>query len=588
MPEESMKRIKEIQTRAAGAGVGCFLVPISDPALNEYVPERWMFVKHACGFTGSSGLLIAGAKGAALVTDSRYWEQAEKELPAEVALVRQSRSFAEEAAAYIEEHGYGSAALDPRLWSASQADLLEQKLESMGASLKFIPVEEMISWPQRPKAASSPILPLQEPLDEVHDKIRRVRVEMKKISEVCGRAVQGFLACAWDEAAWLTNLRSSDVEYNPVFESYLMLGPDFVELFVDPSRLSSSACDLLEKSGIEIVDIASIDEALSIPRDGWLVDDEGASRALLDKLNGDWMYSMSPIKLVKSRKTPAELAGIRRAVLEDGACVVEALARFEELVQSGALVDEMTLAEILAEERRRVPGFITESFGTISAFGPNAAQPHYAPSREKCSRIDGSGMLLLDSGGHFATGTTDATRMIPVGTPSPQMKKDVSLVVKAMFRLLSAKLPIGATGRQADVICRSVLWRSLCDYGHGTGHGVGCVLNVHEGPVSISPRARDLPLEEGNVLSNEPGLYRSGRWGVRVENMMAARICADSEFGRFISFEPLTMIPIDSRLVDVEELGDEKAAFEAYNRTVAEALAPLLSRRARAYLEKIS
>ena len=168
------------------------------------------------------------------------------------------------------------------------------------------------------------------------------------------------------------------------------------------------------------------------------------------------------------------------------------------------------------------------------------------------------------------------------------MKKDVSLVVKAMLRLLGSKLPIGATGRQADVICRSVMWRSLCDYGHGTGHGVGCVLNVHEGPVSISPRAKDLPLEEGNVLSNEPGLYRSGRWGVRVENMMAVRICGDSEFGRFISFEPLTMIPIDSRLVDVEELGDEKAAFEAYNRTVAEALAPLLSRRARAYLEKIS
>lgn len=588
MLEESIKRIEEIQTKAAGLDVGCFLVPISDPALNEYVPERWMYVRHACGFTGSSGLLIVGAKGAALVTDSRYWEQAEKELPAGVVLVKQIRSFAEEASEYVLEQGYESAAIDARLWSASQADLLEQRLESAGASLKFIPVEEMISWPQRPKASQNLIHPLQEPIDDLQDKIRRVREEMKKISESCGRAVRGFLACSWDESAWLTNLRSSEVDYNPVFESYLMIGLDSVELFVDPSRLSSSAYDLLEEAGIDAVDIASIDEALSIPRDGWLVDDECASRALLDKLQGDWIYSMSPIKLVKSRKTSRELAGIRRAMLEDGVCVVEALARFDELVESGAPIDEMTLADILAEERRRVPGFITESFGTISAFGPNAAQPHYAPNRAKFARIDGSGMLLLDSGGHFATGTTDATRMIPVGIPSVQMKKDVTLVVKAMLRLLNARLPIGTTGRQADVVCRSVLWRNECDYGHGTGHGVGCVLNVHEGPVSISPRARDLPLEEGNVLSNEPGLYRSGRWGVRVENMMAVRIGSDGEFGRFISFEPLTMIPIDSRLVDVNELGDEKEAFEAYNRTACEALAPLLSEKALIYLEKIS
>lgn len=587
MSGDSMKRIEEIQKIASDEGNGCWLIPISDPALNEYIPERWMYVKHICGFSGSSGMLIIGGRGSALVTDSRYWEQAEKELPGCVCLIKQSKSFAEEASSYIESEGYSEATTDPRLWSALQADMLEQSLRVFGAKLNFDSIEGAASWPGRPKPPSSEIFPLQKPLDGVKDKIRRVRDEINRISLLCGRQVNGLLACAWDEVAWLTNLRGSEIEYNPVFESYLFLHEDRVELFVDPSRLTASAYDQLEEAGVEVVDISSIDDALSIVRDGWLVDEEGASRYLLDKLHGSWIYSMSPVKIVKSRKTPNELAGIRRAMLEDGAAVVEAMARFDELLEVGAETNEMTLVDILAEERRRISGFITESFGTISAFGANAAQPHYAPSRTKSSPIVGDGMILLDSGGHFSTGTTDATRMIPVGIPTRSMKKDVTLVVKAMLRLLGAKLPVGATGRHADVVCRSVLWGSELDYGHGTGHGVGCVLNVHEGPVSISPRAKDLPLEDGNVLSNEPGLYRSGRWGVRIENMMAVRIIGESEFGRFLSFEPLTMIPIDARLVDLDELGDEKAAFMEYNRMAAEALLPLLTEKAKAYVQKI-
>lgn len=294
----------------------------------------------------------------------------------------------------------------------------------------------------------------------------------------------------------------------------------------------------------------------------------------------------SPVTLVKSQKSPGELELIDEAMAKDGAALVEFYAELDERLGRGEALTEWDAREMLHGWRARDPDFLDESFGTIAAYGPNAAEPHYEPrGPEGAARLEGNGLLLLDSGGQYACGTTDITRMSPVGRPGPAMKRDAALVLSGMLRLLDATFPLGTTGSQIDALARMDLWRSGLDFGHGTGHGVGFVLNVHEGPVRISPRCHE-PLAVGNVLSDEPGVYRPGRWGVRIENLVCVEEAPGEEgFGPFCRMRLLTCCPIDARTVDLAALAPGMLArLRAFNAGALRRLSPRVSARARRWM----
>ncbi|WP_295476886.1 aminopeptidase P family protein [uncultured Sutterella sp.] len=580
---EALERLARCRRETAALGLAGLIVPTADPHLSEYVPDAWKLREALSGFTGSAGTLLVTADAAALVADSRYWEQATRQLPKEIELVKLTAGLQQTIVDWFAARlSSGVVGADPELISAAAAEDSAVRFAVRGLDFREEAPDVARLWPDRPAPSLSRVREMKRPCRCRGEKLAAVRAALEKAG--AGAVILNAL----DDVAWTTNLRGADVPCNPVFTATLLVGLKKAALFVDAARLEPGVEAALLTDGVRTAPPEALPEAVyDAARSGAVLYDPEHTNAAIARLvpAEHTVTGPSPVLMLKCVKTSAEIAAIDEAMLEDAVALAEFYAELDERLAAGVPTTEGDAAAMLHAWRAKGRDFFDESFPTISAFGPNGALPHYAVPADGGARLEGDGLLLIDSGGQYECGTTDITRMTPVGEPTEEMKADVGLVTRAMLRLLRLRFPRGATGAGIDLAARIDLWEKGLDFGHGTGHGVGYVLNVHEGPVTISPRAKPVPLAPGNVLSDEPGLYRTGRWGVRVENLMVCEEDVKTEFGEFLRFRALTMMPIDTRALPAPfgPLADELNRFNAER---VEKLAPLVSARCRAWFER--
>lgn len=583
------KRLTALRAVMARRGLAGWTIRTSDPYLSEYVPERWTGVKWLTGFTGSTAVFAVTADAAALFTDGRYWEQAERQLQGtEIRLVRAGAPGEPDVTEWLADHLPVETLVGTDYESTSISLLRHMKASLAKRSLRIRHEEDLLDiiWTKdRPAQPDGPVYALKGAGKSVAEKLADVR------RALAASESDALYLTSLDETAWLTNCRGSDIHCNPVFLSTMLVTDERAVLFCRPERFEAGVIEALAAEGVEVRpphDRAGL-LAETFRTKRVLIDPDRTPAALLELIRPDSTEGVSPVTHLKSRKSDAELASIREAMKEDGKALCEFYAELDERLENGEVLTELDVAACLHSHRAAGENFLDESFDTIAAFGPNGALPHYLPTEEHHAVLT-NGLLLIDSGGQYRTGTTDITRMTAVGTITDDMRRDVTTVLKGMIGLARTSVPAGTSGAQLDVAARAPLWREGLDYGHGTGHGVGFVLNVHEGPFSISPRSvktGEMGLQAGLVLSDEPGVYRPGRWGVRIENLVTAKVARETEFGTFLDFEVLTLCPIDVRTLDVSLLDNtEKNWLNAYHDRVREVLFPHLSQRAKNWFEK--
>jgi Xaa-Pro aminopeptidase len=593
-------RIDALREAMSAAGVTGLLVPSADPHLSEYLPARWQARQWLSGFTGSMGTLALTLERAALFADSRYWVQAEAELAGSgIELVRiatgGSTAHVDWLAAQVPSGQV--VAVDGAVLGLAAAQGLRAALERAGVRLRTDLDVVDRAWPGRPGLPTAPVYEHRAP----HAPVARA-AKLQAVREAMQRhGASHHLVSTVDDIAWITNLRGADVHYNPVFLAHLLVGPQRATLFVAEGKVDAALATTLAADGVDLAPYAEAGAALAALPAGatLLVDPKRVTLGLRERVpaGARVVEAINPSTLAKSRKTADEAAHIRETMIEDGVAMCEFYAWFEaELARRAAgatglpPLTELTVDEHLSAARARRPGFVGLSFPVIAGFAANGAMPHYRASPDSHATIAGDGLLLIDSGGQYLGGTTDITRVWPIGTPSAAMKRDYTLVLKGTMALSRTRFPRGTPGPMLDAIARAPLWEQGLEFGHGTGHGVGYFLAVHEGPQSISKAVPDasMAMEPGMITSIEPGVYRPGQWGVRIENLVMnvpARTPEGDTFAEMLEFETLTLCPIDTRCIERSLLrADEVAWLDAYHATVRERLAPRLDGAALAWL----
>ena len=578
------------------------LIPSSDPHLSEYVPERWASRVWASGFTGSAGTLVVAREFAGVWTDSRYWGQADVELAGTGIEAMHIPGVGSAAHVdWLAEHLQAGdvVAVDGSVIGLAAGRHLEAALAARG--IRLVTDVDLLDevWADRP---ALPTPPVYEHAFPFAPRSRAAKLADVRQAMTTAGADAHFIATL-DDIAWLLNLRGSDVEHNPVFVAHALIETEAATLFVDAAKLPSGVREALQRDGVRIAPYGDARMALGGLAEGRtiLLDPRRITLAFREAVPAGVhvVEAVNPTTFAKSRKSAEEAAHVRHAMEQDGAALAEFFAWFEDalaLAQAGGEpITELTIDERITAARARRDGYVTTSFSTIAGFNANGAMPHYRATDASHATIVGDGLLLIDSGGQYTSGTTDITRVVPVGEVSPAQKRDFTLVLKGMIALATARFPRGTRSPSLDALARAPIWAAGVDYGHGTGHGVGYFLNVHEGPQSISPHAPAEPhtaMEPGMITSDEPGIYRPGRWGVRIENLVLtvpARFDgADDgigEFGEFLEFETLTLCPIDTRCIDETLLrDDERRWLNAYHREVARRLGPLVTGTAKDWL----
>lgn len=580
-PVPVVERLARTRALMSQNGIYALLVPSADPHLSEYLPAYWQGRQWLSGFYGSVGTLIVTPTFAGVWADSRYWEQAAKELKGstiELVKLLPGQSGPLEWLAEQTPEG-ATVSVDGAVLALASARTLESKLKERGAVLRTdIDLLDQV-WDDRPILPVQPVyehLPPQATVSRA-EKLAQLRETLKQ------RQADAHFIATLDDIAWLFNLRGSDVSFNPVFVSFALVEASRATLFLDLNKISVELRETLEADGVELRDYVEINAALaSLPGSTrLLVDPARVTCGLLGHLQAEvkLVEGLNPTTLAKSQKSLEDAVHIRKAMEQDGAALCEFFAWLETAL-GRERITELTIDEQLTAARARRPGFVSLSFNTIAAFNANGAMPHYHATEQEHAVIEGDGLLLIDSGGQYLGGTTDITRMVPVGTPTREQKHDCTRVLKGVIALSRARFPKGILSPLLDSIARAPIWAEHVDYGHGTGHGVGYFLNVHEGPQVIAYQAAPAPhtaMQPGMITSIEPGTYRPGRWGVRIENLVLNREAGTSEFGTFLKFETLTLCPIDTRCLEPSLLTlEEREWFDAYHAQVRERLSPHL------------
>lgn len=566
----------------------------SDPHSSEYPAPRWQQVQWLTGFTGEAGDVVITMEHAGLWTDSRYFIQAQTQLEGTgVELHKLNTPGCLPIPQWLASAGYCQApviALDGLCQSLGFVDGLQAEVEKVYGpeSSNVVDVPDMLGqiWQDRPLVPQTPILTLDEASVGMSrmEKISWLREFME--SKGCGK----MLLTSLDEIAWLLNARGSDIEYNPLIISYLLISPVQVSWFVkkadsldDPDEDTVDSFECLEQDGVDICYYEEVDSLLLADEGEKIyVDPASLNYDIYLKIQDEFgpdgiVKGASPVQLKKAVKTRAEIEGMREAFMEDGLAMEKFLFWLESAVASGEEITEWDASEKLTSFRAAIPGYMGNSFENISAYGPGAALPHYSTRKENSPVIRPKGLYLVDSGGQYLFGTTDITRTVPMGECSALEKEDYTLVLKGMIALSMAVFPRGTAGCQLDVLARNPLWRRARNYGHGTGHGVGFFLCVHEGPQSIRQNFLQQPLLPGMLTSNEPAIYREGKWGVRHENLILCREYEKNEFGDWLCFDTMTLTHIDTSAVLPELLSkDELDWLNTYNERVYRVLSPCL------------
>lgn len=590
-PSSSVDRLQALRAAMAVRNIDACIILTSDPHLSEYLPDHWQGRKWLSGFGGSAGTLVVSAEFAGLWTDSRYWEQADASLDGTGIQVMRSGApdVAEPISWLAEQLPRGACvSVDGQVLALRSQQQWQRDLTAHGIKLSCDADVLDDIWADRPQLPHEPVYEHLPPFAcrSRAENLAAVRGQMKEY------VASWHLVSTLDDIAWVLNLRGNDVPHNPVFLAHLLIGMDTARLFVAPDKINSALAERLALDGVRIEPYDGVAGALAgLPEKATLLIDPArvtfgtvAAAAYVGKTEG-----VNPSHLFKSQKNAAEADHVRATMEQDGAALCEFFAWFESALGTERIT-EITVDEKITDARSRRPHFVTTSFGTIAAFNANGAMPHYSATPESHAVIEGDGLLLIDSGGQYLGGTTDITRVVPVGQPSAEQRHDYTAVLRGMIALSCAVFPKGTSSSVLDTLARTPIWQTGADYGHGTGHGVGYFLNVHEGPQSISYRARPSPhlaMLPGMITSNEPGLYRPGKWGIRIENLVIAVPALQTEFGEFLKFETLTLCPIDTRCIETQLLSpSERAWLNAYHQEVRLRLTPLLQGEALDWLQR--
>ncbi|MCB9555494.1 MAG: aminopeptidase P family protein [Deltaproteobacteria bacterium] len=579
MSKPIKSRLEQLRAVMQRNGIAAYIVPSTDAHQSEYVPPCWQRRQWISGFTGSAGDVVVTLRAAALWTDGRYFLQAEQELAGsdiELCKIGQKDTLSIETWLRKQLSAGETVGIDPKLLSPTLRTRLQKELgeAEIGLTLVDLNLIDQI-WTDQPAAPDSPIelYPVRYAGETSSAKLKRLRRELKQ------RQATAHVLTALDAIAWLFNIRGTDVPFNPVAICNAVIGADSATLFIDATKIPATVGKKLS-SQIEIAPydaFATALEELSTQRATVWVDEQATNSWVLERLaNATLIRERSPIWQMKAKKNDTELAGMQQAHLRDGVAMVRFLAWLDHALAAEEQIDEVSVATKLERLRSEGSNYRGQSFAPIAGYGANGAVIHYSASPESASRLRRHGLFLIDSGGQYLDGTTDITRTVALGKPTAAQKQHFTRVLKGHIAIASCVFPEGTSGRQIDVLARQALWQAGLDYAHGTGHGVGCYLNVHEGPQSINPwRCTGVPLEAGNVLSNEPGYYLTGEYGIRIENLLAVR---QSDVGPgFLCFEELTLCPIDIQLVVSGMLSaGELKWLNDYHARVRRELLPLL------------
>ncbi|WP_026244946.1 aminopeptidase P family protein [Alkalispirochaeta alkalica] len=578
--------------------LSALIVPSADPHQGEYVPSRFMTRAFVSGFAGSAGTVVITPDEAGLWTDSRYFLEAEEVLRGTpFRLFRLHSGDTPDYPQWLASTlGPGSrVAVDGQVvtlaWHQRTLPVLAQ------AKIDLVAVEDPFDqiWQDRPGFPAEPVYPLSGQITgrSAREKLESLQKEMEH------QGARSHVISTLDDIAWILNLRGSDVPFNPVFLAYLTLSQEAAPtLFTAPDRVTSEAREALAVAGVELRAYGDFGDHLRRLPEPVLLDPERTSWTVASQISPrEVRLTQQPSTGMKARKNRTEAAHLREAHRRDGLAIVRFLAWLERAVERDESLNELDLAGKLQEFRRADPRYVSDSFSAISGINGNGAIVHYSATPERAASLTPPAIYLIDSGAQYQDGTTDITRTVAITRPGetadlarafPGVERDFTLVLKGHIALATLIFPEGTPGREIDAIARTPLWRELRNYGHGTGHGVGFFLNVHEGPQRIAPGSSDAPLQEGMICSNEPGLYRPGLYGIRIENLVhLTTVPEPSPFGTFLRFETLSLCPIDRNLIDRELLTpQEREWLDQYHRRVCETLGGDLSREDRSWLEK--
>ena len=583
MPENYLERIEWLRTLMRAKGWDAVVVTGSDPHCSEYPAERWKQVEWLSGFTGEAGDLVVTLDHAGLWTDTRYFIQAEQQL-AGTGIVLHKTRVPEQVLIpeWLERQfgGEGLIAVDGLCLGADFA-------QSLPGTVLSVPDLLGRFWTDRPAVPQTPVYTV-DPGESRREKIDFLRDFLRKTD------CDAILLTALDEIAWTLNVRASDIEYNPLVISYLLITQEDICWYVlkeeveDPQ--TKATISILEADGVRTLPYGDIDYLASEFSGRLFVDAATLNFQLYSELVGAGVAleeGTSPVGARKAVKNVKEIAGMREAHLQDGLAMERFLYWLERSVDAGREISEWDAAVKLGQLRADLPGYLGDSFETISAYGPGAALPHYVTPHDYAPVLRDGGLYLCDSGGQYDCGTTDITRTVPLGRCSALEREDYTLVLKGHIDLAMAVFPEGTPGCRLDALAREPLWRSKRNFGHGTGHGVGWLLGVHEGPQDIRQNLNPMPLQPGMVVSDEPGIYREGRHGIRHENLLLVVEAGQNDFGRWLAFEPLTLCHFDTDALELPLLDrSETDWLNAYNERVYRTLSPQLPREVAAWLRE--
>ena len=577
------QRLSDLREVMQREHLAAFIFPSTDPHQSEYVAEHWKGREWISGFDGSAGTAVVTMNAAALWTDSRYFLAAEEQLKGtEFQLMRLKIEGTPTIAEWIGRECGAGAEVGIDGWCSSVSDVKDmiaslRKQGGITLRTNFDPLK--LIWRDRPTIPENPveIYPLQYAGEATHDKIGRIRQALRETH------ADGMLMAALDDIAWTLNLRGTDVHCSPVFVSYLLISTTNVTLYVNKAKLSPEVVDYLKSEGVGVAPYDEISKGLKDYFEyNILLDPNEVNYALYKSAVREIVEEESPVKRMKTVKNEREISGFRSAMLKDGIAMVKFLKWIDEWKENSSMAGgqqtEISISERLEALRAEQPLYKGLSFDTIAGYQAHGAIVHYEATPETDIPLKPEGFLLLDSGAQYLDGTTDITRTIALGPLTEEQKRVYTLVLKGHIQIELCKFPSGASGTQLDILAREALWREGLNYLHGTGHGVGTFLNVHEGPHQLRMEWKPAPLVAGMTLTDEPGIYLAGKFGVRIENTLLITPYKETEFGRFLQFEPLTLCPIDKSPIIADMLLPEELSWlNAYHQHVFDTLSPHLS-----------
>lgn len=586
--KERIEALRELMRREK---LDAFIFPSTDPHNGEYVPSHWEGRKWITGFDGSAGTAVVTMHEAALWTDSRYFIAAEEQLAGTGILLMKERmpetpTIPKWLGMKLVDDRDPYVGIDGSVCSAAMVMELTKELRSQGGIALHTSLDPLARiWKDRPSLPDSKVVihPLEYSGESCASKLERIRAALRQ------KHAGGMLVAALDDIAWVLNLRGSDVHCNPVFVAYLLIEPKKATLFIDQAKLSKEVVNYLKGEGVSVDDYDVVKKRLRYYGEyNILADPNEINHTLYNAIECVKVDAPSPIPAMKALKNDTEIEGFRNAMVRDGVAMVKFLYWLKTAPDT-SLLSELSVSERLERERSRQDKFRGISFDTIAAYGAHGAIVHYEPTKESNVKLQKEGLLLLDSGAQYLDGTTDITRTIALGPLTEEQKRVYTLVLKGHIQLQMLKFPHGASGTQLDAVARMAMWGEGMNFMHGTGHGVGSYLCVHEGPHQIRMEYRPAPLLPGMVVTDEPGLYLSGRFGVRIENILLVKSYMSTEFGEFLQFETLTLCPIDKEPIIVEMLSEEeKKWLDDYHLTVRDKLSRHLTFDERSWLEEVT